>query len=220
MSINSSAVTTYTEYGNDGTNIIFSGVNSVTLLVETLNYRPSTGGFVPSTTGSPVSTSLFPALPALLAEVNVTSENYWQDLASQSSIVGSTINSGFNAGTSATLLNAQRGDVNADGVVNFADLAVVIADYGQTTSLWAAGNFNSASDGKVDISDLDAALANLTGPVPSTYAFPPAVLADPNAVAALEHAGIQPAAVPEPASLGMIALAAGVIAGRGRRRPM
>ncbi|TVQ59154.1 MAG: hypothetical protein EA379_11885 [Phycisphaerales bacterium] len=50
------------------------------------------------------------------------------------------------------------GDINADGVVDFADLTLLLADFGQQAS-WLSGDLNQ--DGVVDFDDLSLLLSNI-----------------------------------------------------------
>ena len=53
---------------------------------------------------------------------------------------------------------ALPGDANLDGKVDINDLTIVLANYGQSGTVWSTGDFNA--DGKVDINDLTIVLAN------------------------------------------------------------
>ena len=82
---------------------------------------------------------------------------------------------------------ATPGDANLDGKVDINDLTVVLAHYGQTGMAWSQGEFTG--DGTVDINDLTIVLAH--------YGQSDGAAAGPVA------------AVPEPASL--LLLAAGAL---------
>lgn len=59
------------------------------------------------------------------------------------------------------------GDVNLDGVVNFADLSILSQNYNQPTTLgWSAGDFNA--DGIVDFNDLTALAQNYSQAAPTS----------------------------------------------------
>ena len=90
------------------------------------------------------------------------------------------------------------GDVNLDGAVNFADLLTLAQNYGATNAVWEQGDFNH--DGKVDFADL-LILAQNYG-----QALTAAQLAQlsPSSQSDVRRAF---AAVPEPASLAMLAAA-------------
>jgi predicted outer membrane repeat protein len=63
------------------------------------------------------------------------------------------------------------GDVNRDGAVDAADLAILTASYGQTGRTLSGGNADYSADGRVDASDLAAVARN--------YAPGPAALLEP-----------------------------------------
>jgi len=80
------------------------------------------------------------------------------------------------------------GDADFDGDVDDDDLSLLLANWGSETAGWGQGEFNSTLP--VDDDDLSLLLANWTGPLP--------------------------AAVPEPATIGLIALG-GLALLRGKR---
>ncbi len=103
------------------------------------------------------------------------------------------------------------GDANLDGVVNAADYLRIDAGYVNHLTGWQNGDFNY--DGVVDGSDytlMDNAFNQQIGSVGS-----PAAMA---ATSTAETAGGGTAAVPEPASLGLLAMAGASRLGRRRRR--
>ena len=67
-------------------------------------------------------------------------------------------------------INVLPGDVNQDGTVSVADLAILAANYRKSLTGWANGDFNC--DGVVDVSDLAVLAANyrLGLPVPEPVA--------------------------------------------------
>ena len=88
------------------------------------------------------------------------------------------------------------GDANGDGKVDINDLTIVLTNYGRTAMVWSQGDFND--DGKVDINDLTIVLANYNQTL---------------------NASGRVAAVPEPSSVLLLALAHfGLLAGARRRR--
>jgi hypothetical protein len=99
------------------------------------------------------------------------------------------------------------GDLNLDGTVNFGDLLTLAQHYGQTNANWVKGDTNY--DGSVNFADLLGLAQNYGGTVSSAQMaeFTPAFRADVQAAFA---------AVPEPASLGLAAIA-GLLLARRRR---
>ena len=87
------------------------------------------------------------------------------------------------------------GDVNDDGTVDITDLNTVLAHLGTSTSLWSLGNFDGSAT--IDLTDLNDVLNNIGMTIPST-------------------SGV--AATPEPTSLGILALGAGALIARRRRK--
>jgi hypothetical protein len=106
------------------------------------------------------------------------------------------------------------GDTNLDGMVNFTDLLTLATNYGSTNADWAMGDFNY--DGTVNFTDLLALATNysvsLTPGESESAGISPGFAADWN-LAVSEAA----AAVPEPTSLGLLALAATRLLTRRRR---
>ena len=84
------------------------------------------------------------------------------------------------------------GDANGDGFIDDGDLSRVLANWGKNTD-WAHGNFNG--DSIVNDDDLSFLLANWTGPPIG-------------------------GAVPEPATLGLLAMGSVVLARRRRPRKL
>ena len=95
--------------------------------------------------------------------------------------------------TGIVTLTVLPGDANVDGTTNGTDLNIMLSNYNQTGMDWAQGDFNG--DGTVNGSDLNTILSNYN-----------------------QHVGAT-AAVPEPGTLGMLALGAlGLLAWKGRRK--
>jgi probable HAF family extracellular repeat protein len=121
-----------------------------------------------------------------------------QGINDHGQIVGWGINSAGK--THAFLLNPTLpGDANLDGKVDVNDLTKVLTNYGQTTGMgWTLGDFNG--DAAVDVNDLTIVLSHYSQTAGSSAA--------------------DVAAVPEPASLAMLAaaLAAAVWAITRRRK--
>jgi hypothetical protein len=90
------------------------------------------------------------------------------------------------------------GDANLDGQVNVSDLTLVLNNLGMTTSLWTQGNFDGATT--VDLTDLNEVLNNLGMSASGNTA-----------------GGGAAGAVPEPASLGIVAVGGIALLRRERR---
>jgi len=107
--------------------------------------------------------------------------------------------------TNGNLIVTFPGDTNLDGIVNSADAVTFGRNYGKLTgATWAMGDFNG--DGKIDLTD-----ANLL----KQY-YNRSVNINPG-VPAFEPAVSSAAAVPEPASLGVVGIGLAGICLRRRR---
>ncbi len=60
-----------------------------------------------------------------------------------------------------SILPSCPGDANADGIVDFLDLNLVLGAYGSSVAPFAPGDLNG--DGQVDFTDLNLVLANFGG---------------------------------------------------------
>lgn len=58
------------------------------------------------------------------------------------------------AGTPSISFAVQPGDVNSDGITDFADLVILARNYNQVGKNFTEGNVNYSADGKVDFADL------------------------------------------------------------------
>ncbi len=100
------------------------------------------------------------------------------------------------------------GDANLDGQVDVTDLGALATNW-QTSSVWAGGDFNY--DGFVDVTDLGALATNWQQGVGSP-------LGPGSLESAMASVGLGNVSVPEPATIGLIALGfAGVLSRRSRR---
>jgi len=107
------------------------------------------------------------------------------------------------------------GDTNLDGKVDVTDLGNLASSYGAGSGAqWVQGDTNY--DGKVDVTDLGNLASNYGGQLASgPSAGAAAMVAGSLASVA---AGANGAAVPEPASLGLIGVGAIALLGRRNRR--
>jgi hypothetical protein len=99
------------------------------------------------------------------------------------------------------------GDATLDGTVNLSDLDVVLNNLGSTSSLWSSGNFDGAAT--IDLTDLNDVLNHLGVSVPTGSS----AVATAEALLAAGGTG----AVPEPASLSLLALAVPLLLRKRRR---
>ncbi len=109
------------------------------------------------------------------------------------------------------------GDANLDGTVNGSDFSILAANFGLGHTNWDQGNFLFASS--VNGSDFSALAANFGQGDDYAAATTAADWAALDAFAAANGLPLPtPAAVPEPASMGMLALGVVGLIGRRRRR--
>lgn len=73
-------------------------------------------------------------------------------------------------GQQVTTVTPWRGDANLDGMVNGADLNVVLSNYGRTGMGWSQGDFNG--DGAINGVDLDIVLSNYSESAAAAAAVP------------------------------------------------
>ncbi len=107
------------------------------------------------------------------------------------------------------------GDANLDGKVDSADFGILADNYGASGAVWDAGDFNY--DGKVDSADFGILAVNYGQSAGSNADVVTA--ADWSALDAFAAAnGMTLSQVPEPASLGILAVSGVAILGRRRRR--
>ncbi len=194
-----------------GSNIVVNG-NSVSFLVETLTYTPSTAAVLAnqSTVAAPNSVSFNVSIPSVSSFGPYVGANYFVGLPSTPAVGtspgASNTSTGYSAAASSVkLTDALLGDANLDGTVNSTDLQAVLINFNKTDSSFNDGNFNSSTDTKIDSSDLQDILINFNktlGPVPSGAASPSASVGG---------------AVPEPTSLALIAVGAVGLLSRRKR---
>jgi hypothetical protein len=123
----------------------------------------------------------------------------------EASTLGVTTFSGQTVDTTAILFRyTVYGDANLDGVVDTLDFNSLAANFGGTGKLWNQADFNY--DGVVDTLDFNFLAAN----------FGQSVAGSANA--SVSDASPLGSPVPEPASLAALALGAGVLLARRRRR--
>jgi autotransporter-associated beta strand protein len=115
------------------------------------------------------------------------------------------------------------GDANLDGSVNFLDLTAVAQNLGSTVGDWEKGDFNY--DGSVNFLDLTIVAQNLNKttvntPLGDLIADPsPSLVADWNLmVAELGATSTQPTDLPEPGMISLLAVGAGGLLARRRRK--
>ena len=206
----------------DGTNIIVSG-NSVSFLVETLYFKPT--AFV-GATATAKSTITFSAQVPTLTGVSYAGSNYFQDSSTSIATIGSNGSSlapftqtAYTAGSSVTITDTATADINRDGVVNGLDFNILVSHFNQNLTGVSNGDLNG--DGVVNGLDFNILVSqfNFTvGAAPSEIAQIAAEAAAIGDTAGFESAlALNPTAVPEPATLGLLALGTVAMAGRRRR---
>ncbi|MGD0769483.1 MAG: PEP-CTERM sorting domain-containing protein [Tepidisphaeraceae bacterium] len=106
------------------------------------------------------------------------------------------------------------GDANLDGIVNAADFTILAANFNQPVTAWDQGDFNY--DGLVNAADFTDLAANFNQSASGAASAGDVAALD--AFAAANGLSLPTSSVPEPASLGLLALGAvGVLARRRRQ---
>jgi len=188
-------------------NVVVNG-NTVSFLVETINYQPTFTPLTNAPGGAGDQLDLSVTVPSLTGTA-YTGANYFAGLSSVtvgSSVGAANTYSAYNASTAhVTLIDAQAGDVNLDGFVNGLDSAVINHNYGAGTGTdygWTNGDLNG--DGFVN--GLDSAVINHNygdgyGPADS---FGPDALG--SAIPTAQIGGGAASSVPEPTSLALLSV--------------
>ncbi|MGD0139899.1 MAG: PEP-CTERM sorting domain-containing protein, partial [Tepidisphaeraceae bacterium] len=105
------------------------------------------------------------------------------------------------------------GDANLDGLVNGSDFNILAANFNQSITGWDQGDFNY--DGLVNASDFNVLAANFNQGVSGAASAGDVAALD--AFAAANGLSLPTSSVPEPASLGLLAMGAiGMLARRRR----
>jgi len=187
----------------DGTNVIVSG-NSVSFLIETLQYQPAaTSSSYTANGGATATFSL--AQPTLVASPYVESNFFVGAPSATNASVGTsyTHTSYGITGTGVTLIDAEPGDAALAGTVDSTDLITELGNFEKGITGWVNGDFDQQSS--VDSTDLIDTLGNFEKP----YGTPAGVVVGPAAL-------IGGSSVPEPTILALIPLAGAALLRRRR----
>src|SRR5687768_4072008 len=115
--------------------------------------------------------------------------------------------------TDLDLVATLPGDANLDGTVDVTDLGILATNFNASPRTWTEGDFSI--DNTVNVTDLGILATNFNRSIVGNLAAGPSFA---EAMAMPQFANLA-AAVPEPASAGLLLAAAGLLsAGRRRRR--
>ena len=215
----------YQVRGGDNTNIRINSSTSVSFLVQTLNYTPTSYTARNKTTFTiQVPSSTFTASAA----TDLSPANWFQDITNQNLGQANQPSGGTNVsgtptvGTQVVIQDTLAGDINLDGTVNSVDLGILASHFNLTGQTYSTGDLNG--DGVVNSIDLGILAANFNM---SIVATPSAVVSEIQTLAAEDDAlpainadlASNPtfSAVPEPASATVLAIAAIAMTARRRR---
>jgi hypothetical protein len=201
--------------GTTGTgNIIING-DSVTFLVETLSYTPSFS--IQETNSGPLNSTQFSLSIPSLAGLQYAPDNYF--IGSGTTTTSSnTYSTGYYASSNKiTVTEVEDGDDTLDGQVDSDDFGPILNNFNTAITGWVNGNM--VGESTVDSDDFGPVLNNFNtvyGPAPVFVAAPGASIGD--ALSTAQIAGGGTSSVPEPASIGLLAVGGLSLLSRRRSR--
>jgi hypothetical protein len=209
--------------GTTSDSYVSASGTAVSFLVETLEVKP--GAFHASTTAANGQnyTKFTASVPNVsgIAGAEYAGANWYQD-STTTNIASGTSVGGFNNGAYTastrfmTFEDTLNGDADGNGAVNISDFNILAAHFGNSTGQnWGTGDFDG--NGAVNISDFNLLAANfgsgITGIIPTDMQAMTAFAISHNDLAAFDAA----VGVPEPTSLGILALGGISLLARRRR---